>query len=107
RFLRGRSRVSRHDRRLSGSNRWAFAARSFSTRGDTVTSLVERLDRYVGAAIGGAVIAHHRRRLRRCGWVEAFDADANDWARGTPPPRTGCSLELLIDGGGAAPRLGR
>jgi phosphatidylserine/phosphatidylglycerophosphate/cardiolipin synthase-like enzyme len=90
---------------LSGSNRWAFAARSFSTRGDTVTSLVERLDRYVGAAIGGAVVAHHRRRLRRCGWVEAFDADANDWARGTPPPRTGCSLELLIDGEEALPRI--
>jgi phosphatidylserine/phosphatidylglycerophosphate/cardiolipin synthase-like enzyme len=70
-----------------------------------LTSLLERLDRNVGAAIGTAVVAHHRRRLRRRGWIEAFDADGKDWARGAPPPRPGCSLEILIDGEEALPHI--
>jgi phosphatidylserine/phosphatidylglycerophosphate/cardiolipin synthase-like enzyme len=67
--------------------------------------LVQGLDRRLGAAIGDAVIAHHRRRLRRCGWMEALDANGTSWARGAPPPRPGCSLEVLIDGAEALPRI--
>ena len=70
-----------------------------------VRSLVERVDRHLGAAIGRAVVAHHRWRLRRCGWIAAFDADGKDWAQGAPPPRAGCSLEVLIDGAEALPRI--
>jgi phosphatidylserine/phosphatidylglycerophosphate/cardiolipin synthase-like enzyme len=66
---------------------------------------VERVDRHLGAAIGRAVVAHHVRRLRRCGWTAAFDAGGKGWAQGVPPPRAGCSLEVLIDGAEALPRM--
>jgi phosphatidylserine/phosphatidylglycerophosphate/cardiolipin synthase-like enzyme len=67
--------------------------------------VVERVDRHLGAAIGRAVVAHHVRRLRRCGWTAAFDAGGKGWAQGVPPPRAGCSLEVLIDGAEALPRM--
>jgi phosphatidylserine/phosphatidylglycerophosphate/cardiolipin synthase-like enzyme len=54
-------------------------------------------DRRLGAAVGNAVRAHHRRRLERIGWLGALDAPAGGWAEGKPS-RTGCSLEVLIDG---------
>ena len=56
------------------------------------------LDRRLGSAVGRAVSAHHRRRLGRIGWLTALDAPAGGWAEGKPLSRTGCSLEVLIDG---------
>jgi phosphatidylserine/phosphatidylglycerophosphate/cardiolipin synthase-like enzyme len=72
---------------------------------ERLESLVQGLDRRLGAAVGDAVIAHHRRRLRRSGWMGALDANGTSWARGAPPPRPGCSLEVLIDGAEALPRI--
>jgi len=52
------------------------------------------------------VRSHHRRRLRRLGWGRALDPpDDGLWAAGEPPPRPGCSLEVLVDGAAALPRL--
>jgi phosphatidylserine/phosphatidylglycerophosphate/cardiolipin synthase-like enzyme len=62
-------------------------------------------DRYVGAAVGRAVGAHHRRRVSRIGRLDALDAPAGGWAAGDPPPRAGCSLDILIDGAEALPRM--
>ena len=53
--------------------------------------------------------AKHRRRLRRLGWERALEPpDDGLWAAGDPPPREGCSLEVLVDGarGAAGDRRG-
>ena len=63
------------------------------------------VDRFLGSRICAVVVAHHRRRLRRIGWDGALDPPAGGWAAGDPPPRDGCSLEVLIDGEEALPRM--
>jgi phosphatidylserine/phosphatidylglycerophosphate/cardiolipin synthase-like enzyme len=70
-------------------------------------SAFERLDRYVGQATEAAVAAHHRRRLARIGQSPSYSPpqDGSLWAAGDPPPREGCSLEVLIDGAQALPRI--
>jgi phosphatidylserine/phosphatidylglycerophosphate/cardiolipin synthase-like enzyme len=66
------------------------------------------VDKAVGNAAERLVRAHHARRLRRLGWERALDPPADGlWAAGEPPPRTGCSVEVLIDGAAALPRLAR
>lgn len=62
-------------------------------------------DQLLGAAVGSAVRGHHRRRLRRIGRLDTLDASPGGWARGDPAPRPGCSLEVLIDGAQALPRM--
>jgi phosphatidylserine/phosphatidylglycerophosphate/cardiolipin synthase-like enzyme len=62
-------------------------------------------DRLLGAAVTRAWIAHHRRRLARVGWLGALDADPGGWAAGSPPPRAGNLVEVLIDGAQALPRI--
>jgi phosphatidylserine/phosphatidylglycerophosphate/cardiolipin synthase-like enzyme len=75
-------------------------------RSPSVTAnLALRADRHLGAAVGRAVRSHHRRRLGRVGWLAALDAPGGDWAAGEPPPRPGGSLEVLIDGAEALPRM--
>lgn len=51
------------------------------------------------------VVAHHRRRLHNLGWDRATSPGPGLWAEGDPPPRPGNSLDLLIDGETALPRL--
>jgi hypothetical protein len=68
-------------------------------------NLVLRSDRQLGAAVSRAVCAHHRRRLERIGRLEALDAPAGGWAGGDPLPRPGGSLEILVDGAEALPRM--
>ena len=68
-------------------------------------NLVLGADRQLGAAVSRAVGAHHRRRLERVGWVAALDAPAGGWADGEPQPHPGGSLEILIDGAEALPRM--
>ena len=63
------------------------------------------VDERVGRAVSRSVVAHHRRRLRRVGWLHALDAQNADWASGAPEPRAGCSLEVLIDGAETFPRI--
>ena len=62
-------------------------------------SLVSHVDSIVGGGVEAAVLVKHRLRLRRRGWGHAFaPEDDGLWAAGDPPPRDGCSLEVLIDG---------
>jgi phosphatidylserine/phosphatidylglycerophosphate/cardiolipin synthase-like enzyme len=63
------------------------------------------VDRSLGRAICSVVVAHHKRRLRRIGQEGALDPPTGGWAVGDPPPRDGCSLEVLIDGEEALPRM--
>ena len=63
------------------------------------------IDQRLGPAVGHAVRAHHRRRLGRIGQLGALTAEAGGWAAGEPAPRAGCSLEVLIDGAEALPRI--
>jgi phosphatidylserine/phosphatidylglycerophosphate/cardiolipin synthase-like enzyme len=65
-----------------------------------------RLDTLIGDGVEAAVMAKHRNRLRRLGWERALEPDGGGlWAQGDPPPRSGCSLELLIDGAQALPAM--
>ena len=59
----------------------------------------------LGAKIDETVRHRHRRRLRRVGWEHALDGVAREYASGSAPPRTGNSLEVLIDGSEALPRM--
>jgi phosphatidylserine/phosphatidylglycerophosphate/cardiolipin synthase-like enzyme len=68
--------------------------------------LIARVDAAVGDGIEAAVQRKHRARLRRLGWEHALDPpDGGLWAAGDPPPRSGCSLEVLIDGAQALPEM--
>lgn len=65
-------------------------------------SLVSHVDASVGGGIESAVRAKHLLRLRRLGWERALaPPDGGLWAMGHPPPRSGCSLEVLVDGADA------
>ena len=46
-------------------------------------------------------------RLRRLGWETRADATRRtaSWATGDPPPRDGCSLDVLVDGAEAFPAI--
>ena len=64
------------------------------------------IDRLLGDVVERTVRSHHRRRLRRLGWENAFDAPGDSlWAAGDPPPRGGNAVEILIDGATALPRF--
>ncbi len=67
--------------------------------------LLHGLDSAVGKAVDSAVKAHHRRRLRKLGWEHALEAAHPGWAADEPPPRPGNSVEVLIDGEEALPRI--
>ena len=67
---------------------------------------LSQVDRLVGNGIEAAVCAKHAWRLRRLGWARALSPpDGGIWAEGDPPPRDGCSLEVLIDGAQAFPAI--
>ena len=69
-------------------------------------SLASNIDRLVGNGVEAAVRAKHSRRLRRLGWSRAMDpAGDGVWTDGDPPPREGCSLDVLIDGATAFPAI--
>ncbi|HLB18377.1 MAG TPA: phospholipase D family protein [Gaiellaceae bacterium] len=64
------------------------------------------VDKAVGQSVERLVRSHHARRLRRIGWERALEPlDLGLWASASPPPRAGCSVEVLIDGAQALPRL--
>ena len=67
---------------------------------------IDWIDRRVGQAAERAICSHHRRRLRKVSWEQALDPGGpGRWAAGEPPPREGCSLEVLIDGEDALPAM--
>ena len=63
-----------------------------------MTNPLLRIDIAAGQAIERVTMAHHRRRLARVGWDRALDPPPGDWAAGSPPPRPGNRVEVLIDG---------
>ncbi len=67
--------------------------------------IARAIDRRLGGAVSRAVVAHHRRRLTRIDQLGALDAPAGGWADSGTPPRPGCSLEVLVDGAEALPRI--
>jgi phosphatidylserine/phosphatidylglycerophosphate/cardiolipin synthase-like enzyme len=68
--------------------------------------LLDRLDAAVGDGIERAMIHHHLRRLRRHDQLPALaPATEGLWAQTAAPPRHGNSLEILIDGANALPRM--
>jgi phosphatidylserine/phosphatidylglycerophosphate/cardiolipin synthase-like enzyme len=69
-------------------------------------ALLDRVDATVGGGIELAMIHHHMRRLRRHGQLKAIaPATAGLWAETATPPRHGNSLEVLVDGANALPRM--
>jgi phosphatidylserine/phosphatidylglycerophosphate/cardiolipin synthase-like enzyme len=66
-------------------------------------------DRVLGDVIEGVNMLHHRRRLSKLGHAVSFSPGRDDslWAAGDPPPRTGNSLEALIDGEEVLPAIAR
>jgi phosphatidylserine/phosphatidylglycerophosphate/cardiolipin synthase-like enzyme len=69
-------------------------------------ALLGRLDSVVGNRIEAAVTEKHRRRLSRLGWRHVYEPSASGaFAEGDPPPRPGCSLEVLVDGANALPAM--
>src|SRR3954454_6366253 len=64
-------------------------------------------DRSLGRTIERAMEAHHRRRLRRLGSMEALDPphDGSPWCREAPAPREGCAMDVLIDGAEVLPAI--
>jgi phosphatidylserine/phosphatidylglycerophosphate/cardiolipin synthase-like enzyme len=70
-----------------------------------LTDLALGVDRRTGAAVSRGARAHHRRRLARLGRLGALDAPAGGWAAGETLPRSGSSLDVLIDGAEALPRM--
>jgi len=61
----------------------------------------------LGEAISDRIVRHHRRRLRRIGWEHALDAEGAGWAAGEPRARPGNTIDVLIDGAEALPRIAR
>jgi phosphatidylserine/phosphatidylglycerophosphate/cardiolipin synthase-like enzyme len=61
----------------------------------------------MGRGVASALGAHHRHRLTRAGRLDQLEPpqDGRLWAAGDPPPRADNSLEVLIDGGQALPRI--
>src|SRR5437763_2004496 len=69
-------------------------------------TLLSGVDRLVGNGLEAAVRAKHTWRLRRLGWSRALEPpDGSLWALGDPPPRSGCRLDVLVDGAEAFPAI--
>jgi phosphatidylserine/phosphatidylglycerophosphate/cardiolipin synthase-like enzyme len=63
------------------------------------------LGRVLGAGVNKAVRARHRHHLKRVHWAHALDPSGQEFAEGSFPPRPGNTLEVLIDGSEALPRM--
>ncbi len=71
-----------------------------------MANALDRVDALVGDGIEATVSYKHRRRLSRLGWGRVFEPlPPGVFAEGDPPPREGCELEVLIDGGNALPAI--
>jgi len=71
----------------------------------TVADLLGRVDSALGNGLERLTTTHHRRRLRRIGWLRALDAPPGGWAESDPPPRPGNELEVIVDGADALPQI--
>src|SRR3954464_14531936 len=80
----------------------------FLTLAGTASAMrvIDRFDAAVGDGIERAMIHHHMRRLRRHGHLSAVAPGTDGlWARSAVPPRSGNSMDVLIDGANALPRM--
>jgi len=70
---------------------------------------IEAVDRMLGSAVERSMAAHHRYRLRRLGRLDALEPgdDGSPWCREAPPPREGCSIDVLIDGAEVLPAIAK
>ncbi|MGH2775698.1 MAG: phospholipase D-like domain-containing protein [Actinomycetota bacterium] len=59
---------------------------------------LHKLDRTLGDGLEWTLRRHHRRRLARVGWGDAFEPGPEPWATGRTPLRKGNALRVLIDG---------
>jgi phosphatidylserine/phosphatidylglycerophosphate/cardiolipin synthase-like enzyme len=61
---------------------------------------LDTADRLIGRSIERSMEAHHRYRLQRLGRLDALKPhdEGFAWCRQAPPPREGCSIDVLIDG---------
>ena len=67
---------------------------------------LDRVDAAIGGGIEHAMIHHHMRRLKRHGQLRALaPATEGLWAETAVPPRAGNSMQVLIDGANALPRM--
>ena len=67
---------------------------------------LDRVDGAIGGGIEHAMIHHHMRRLKRHGQLRALaPATEGLWAETAVPPRDGNSMQVLIDGANALPRM--
>jgi phosphatidylserine/phosphatidylglycerophosphate/cardiolipin synthase-like enzyme len=71
----------------------------------TTGGVLEHVDGALGSGLEALVVARHRRRLRRVGWLDALDAPGEGWAQGEPPPRGGNRLDVAVDGSEALPQI--
>src|SRR3954462_14675056 len=71
------------------------------------SAFVDRADHWAGTRLESAVRAHHHRRLRRIGQLGQLHppGDGCLWAAGDPAPRSGCALDVMVDGANALPRI--
>jgi phosphatidylserine/phosphatidylglycerophosphate/cardiolipin synthase-like enzyme len=69
--------------------------------------VVDARDGAPGRVSDRSIVAHHRRRLRRLGRLEALAPadDASPWCREAPPARDGCSIDVLVDGAEMLPAI--
>jgi phosphatidylserine/phosphatidylglycerophosphate/cardiolipin synthase-like enzyme len=71
-------------------------------------AVVGRFDQLLGHGVEATVALKHRRRLAKLGWGQVFEPSGPGvFARGDPPPREGCELEVLIDGANALPEIAK
>jgi phosphatidylserine/phosphatidylglycerophosphate/cardiolipin synthase-like enzyme len=67
---------------------------------------IDFLDDKTGAGVERLTTGHHRRRLKRRGWLRALEPpDDGLWCAGDPPPRDGNAVKVLVDGSEALPSL--
>src|SRR3954467_6617743 len=68
--------------------------------------VIDRFDAALGDGVERAMIHHHMRRLRRHGQLVALaPGTAELWGQTAGPRRPGNSMEVLIDGANALPRM--
>jgi phosphatidylserine/phosphatidylglycerophosphate/cardiolipin synthase-like enzyme len=63
------------------------------------------LEMWFGSQVSEQICRHHRRRLERIGWERALDPPDGGWADGGTAVRSGNSVEVLVDGANALPRI--
>jgi phosphatidylserine/phosphatidylglycerophosphate/cardiolipin synthase-like enzyme len=67
--------------------------------------LLDRFDDWLGDGLERLLCSHHARRLRKLGWGDVLGEPAQGWFSPHTPVRTGCRVEVLIDGEQALPAM--